>query len=177
MVMFELLGKSRALCFSCVVSSAGCAFFNVDMKRVEQSEKKTKRKLVIKRVIIGLLIACVIVGSSLVVLNWDRIEPVFAQAPKTSSIELINSTEAVQEANLKPKSNKQKKTNKKKKKSKKRATEVPVYTYVLSTNTGKFHTEDCYYVDTIAEHNKTITQGTREELIQLGYTPCQVCKP
>ena len=147
------------------------------MKRVEQSEKKTKRILLIKRVIIGVLITCVIVGASLVVLNWDQIEPVFNQAPNTSLSELKNSTKAVQETNPKPKNNKQKKTKKKKKKSKKKATEAPVYTYVLNTNTSRFHTEDCYYVDTIAEHNKTITQSTREELIQLGYTPCQVCNP
>ena len=147
------------------------------MKRVEQSEKKTKRIIVIKRAIIGVLIACVVVCSSIITLNWDQIEPVFAQAPNTSSIELINSTEAVQETNPKHKSNKQEKTKKNKKKSKKKATEAPVYTYVLNTNTGKFHTEDCYYIDTIAEHNKRITQSTREELIQLGYTPCQVCNP
>lgn len=169
-----MLGKSRALCFSCVVSSAGCALFVFDM---EKKTEKLNKARVIKGIVIGILLVFVLVCSSIAALNWELMDHAFVQAPDISSSETLNSTETVQESTQKNKDIKQKISKKKKKKSKKKTIESPVYTYVLNTNTGRFHTEDCYYVDTIAEHNKRITQSTREELIQIGYTPCQVCNP
>lgn len=49
--------------------------------------------------------------------------------------------------------------------------------YVLNTNSMRFHLPTCGSVDTIADHNRQDYTGTREELIESGYTPCGVCKP
>lgn len=50
-------------------------------------------------------------------------------------------------------------------------------TYVLNTNTKKFHKPDCPSVKSTKEENKTEWTGTREELIAAGYEPCGRCKP
>lgn len=49
--------------------------------------------------------------------------------------------------------------------------------YVANMNTKKFHDSRCRYVETIKEKNKWEYDGTREELIERGYTPCKVCNP
>lgn len=49
--------------------------------------------------------------------------------------------------------------------------------YVLNTNSMRFHLPTCSSVDTIAAHNRQDYTGTREELLESGYTPCGVCKP
>ncbi len=50
-------------------------------------------------------------------------------------------------------------------------------TYVLNTNSKKFHHPDCSSVSKISENNKQVFEGTREELIDDGYSPCGICKP
>ena len=50
-------------------------------------------------------------------------------------------------------------------------------TYILNLNTKKFHTPECSGVKDINEANKETYTGTREELIQEGYSPCGRCKP
>lgn len=50
-------------------------------------------------------------------------------------------------------------------------------TYVLNTNTGKFHRSDCASVAQIAGRNKKYTSESRETLIAEGYSPCGNCKP
>lgn len=129
---------------------------------MEKKTEKLNKARVIKGIVIGALLVCVLVCSSVVALNWGLIDHAFSQTPDISSSETIDLTKTVQESTQKHKAIKQKKSKKIKKKSKKKSIEAPVYTYVLNTNTGRFHTEDCYYVDTIAEHNKRITQSTRE---------------
>ena len=49
--------------------------------------------------------------------------------------------------------------------------------YVINTNTGRFHYEDCDSVNEMSESNKRIEETTRENLILRGYTPCANCKP
>lgn len=49
--------------------------------------------------------------------------------------------------------------------------------YVLNTNTGKFHYPSCSSVDEIKETNKSHYHGTRDELIEQGYSPCGRCHP
>lgn len=49
--------------------------------------------------------------------------------------------------------------------------------YVLNINKHKFHQPDCSSVDQIQEKNKREYHGSREELIDLGYTPCGKCNP
>lgn len=50
-------------------------------------------------------------------------------------------------------------------------------TYILNTNTKKFHSPDCSSVDQMSEKNKQEYTGTREELIAQGYDPCGNCNP
>ena len=50
-------------------------------------------------------------------------------------------------------------------------------TYVLNTNTGKFHYPDCYSVKQMKDKNKLIEETTREDLISRGYDPCGNCNP
>ncbi len=52
-----------------------------------------------------------------------------------------------------------------------------VITYVLNTNTKKFHKPSCSHVGTIKESNRAEYTGTREDLITEGYSPCGTCKP
>ena len=54
-------------------------------------------------------------------------------------------------------------------------TEQP--TYVLNTNTKKFHRETCGSVSQIKEENFQKVQTSREELEQSGYSPCKNCNP
>lgn len=51
------------------------------------------------------------------------------------------------------------------------------YTYVLNTNSKKFHTSTCRYVKQMKDKNKGSYTGTRSEVIALGYEPCKVCGP
>ena len=50
-------------------------------------------------------------------------------------------------------------------------------TYVLNTNTKKFHEPGCYSVDQMKEKNKKIEETKREALIERGYDPCGNCNP
>ncbi|MEE0390960.1 MAG: ComEC/Rec2 family competence protein [Lachnospiraceae bacterium] len=50
-------------------------------------------------------------------------------------------------------------------------------TYVLNTNTKKFHRETCGNVSQIKEENFQKVQMSREELEQSGYSPCKNCNP
>ena len=50
-------------------------------------------------------------------------------------------------------------------------------TYVLNTNTMKFHYPTCSSVDDMKEKNKQIYTGSREEIINMGYVPCKRCNP
>ena len=50
-------------------------------------------------------------------------------------------------------------------------------TYILNTNSRKFHRPDCSSTSQISDANREEYTGTREELIEQGYTPCGYCKP
>mgnify|MGYP002639008969 CR=1 FL=1 len=50
-------------------------------------------------------------------------------------------------------------------------------TYVLNTNTKKFHLPSCSSLNQMNESNKGEFTGTRDELIQQGYEPCKRCHP
>lgn len=51
------------------------------------------------------------------------------------------------------------------------------YTYILNTNTKKFHYTNCYTIKQMKESNKLEYKGTRSEVINKGYTPCKKCNP
>lgn len=50
-------------------------------------------------------------------------------------------------------------------------------TYILNTNTKKFHKLDCTSISHIQAENKKSFTGTRKELTDQGYAPCGQCKP
>ena len=50
-------------------------------------------------------------------------------------------------------------------------------TYVLNTNTHKFHKPGCCSVEKIKPENYAEFTGTREEAIAYGYDPCKNCNP
>lgn len=52
-----------------------------------------------------------------------------------------------------------------------------VKTYVLNTNTKKFHLPSCSSVEQIKAKNKKTFTGSRYDLIERGYAPCQRCHP
>lgn len=49
--------------------------------------------------------------------------------------------------------------------------------YILNTNTHKFHRPGCSSVKQMAEKNKQSYKGTRDEIMVMGYEPCQRCNP
>lgn len=49
--------------------------------------------------------------------------------------------------------------------------------YVLNTNTKKFHYPYCGSVKQMKEKNKREYNGTRDEVIGMGYDPCKKCNP
>ena len=57
-------------------------------------------------------------------------------------------------------------------------TEAPVVhqtTYVLNTNTYKFHFQGCSAVKKMKESNTSYYTGTRDEVLRMGYSPCGIC--
>lgn len=50
-------------------------------------------------------------------------------------------------------------------------------TYVLNKKSKAFHLPSCNGVKTMSEKNKIILDGTRDEIIAMGYHPCQNCNP
>lgn len=50
-------------------------------------------------------------------------------------------------------------------------------TYILNTNTMRFHLPDCPSVQEMKEKNREEFFGTREELLEAGYFPCGRCRP
>ena len=50
-------------------------------------------------------------------------------------------------------------------------------TYILNTNTMKFHYPSCSSVDQRKEKNKQVFTGNRDDVISQGYVPCKRCNP
>lgn len=50
-------------------------------------------------------------------------------------------------------------------------------TYVLNTNSMKFHKPECDSVKDMKEKNRKDVSLSREEVIELGYEPCKRCNP
>jgi len=57
------------------------------------------------------------------------------------------------------------------------AAEESAVTYILNTNSMKFHLPDCSGAASMSEANRQEYTGAREDLIAGGYTPCGTCKP
>lgn len=52
-----------------------------------------------------------------------------------------------------------------------------IHNYVINKNTGKFHYSWCDSVNAMNNDNKEYYKGSRQELIDKGYSPCSNCKP
>ena len=53
----------------------------------------------------------------------------------------------------------------------------PEVTYILNTNSRKFHKPSCRSVGQMKPENYQETSASREEVLEMGYTPCGNCKP
>lgn len=49
--------------------------------------------------------------------------------------------------------------------------------YVINENSKKFHKPDCSSVKKISSNNKMVLVGSRDELINKGYSACKICNP
>ena len=49
--------------------------------------------------------------------------------------------------------------------------------YVLNTNSHKFHRPSCSSVDTISPKNRKDVNESREQIVSEGYAPCKRCNP
>ena len=50
-------------------------------------------------------------------------------------------------------------------------------TYVLNTNTKKFHLPDCEAVGKMKEGNTLTVETTRDAILDAGFAPCGICNP
>ena len=50
-------------------------------------------------------------------------------------------------------------------------------TYILNTNTQKFHDPNCPGVAQMRDENRQEYTGSRDDLIAMGYEPCKQCNP
>ena len=55
--------------------------------------------------------------------------------------------------------------------------DVGEWKYVVNVNSLKFHLPGCQSVEKMSRKNMQGFNGTREELIEMGYTPCKNCNP
>lgn len=49
--------------------------------------------------------------------------------------------------------------------------------YILNTKSRKFHLQSCDSAKSISAANKQTYSGTRQALVDMGYSPCGTCKP
>ena len=50
-------------------------------------------------------------------------------------------------------------------------------TFILNTKSKKFHNTDCLAVENISDDNKEKYTGSRQKLMEEGYSPCGQCNP
>lgn len=56
-------------------------------------------------------------------------------------------------------------------------TQAVTVTYILNTNTKKFHLPECSYANAIKEQNRKESSESRQALFEQGYEACKNCKP
>ncbi len=54
-------------------------------------------------------------------------------------------------------------------------TQTDTQTFIINTNTKKFHKPECDSAKKMSSSNKKTYKGSRESLISNGYSPCQKC--
>lgn len=55
--------------------------------------------------------------------------------------------------------------------------EAVTVTYILNTSSKKFHLPSCHSARKIKEGNKKEFSGSHQEVLELNYQPCGICKP
>lgn len=55
--------------------------------------------------------------------------------------------------------------------------ETGEWKYIINVNSRKFHRPDCESVQKMSQKNRQGFNGTRGELLELGYVPCKNCNP
>lgn len=55
--------------------------------------------------------------------------------------------------------------------------DIEEWKYIVNVNSLKFHLPGCQSVEKMSRKNIQGFNGTREELIEMGYTPCKNCRP
>jgi DNA-entry nuclease len=55
--------------------------------------------------------------------------------------------------------------------------DIRKWKYIVNVNSLKFHLPGCLSVEKMSSKNMQGFNGTREELIEMGYTPCKNCRP
>ena len=55
--------------------------------------------------------------------------------------------------------------------------EAVTVTYILNTSSKKYHLPSCHSARKIKEGNKKEFSGSRQEVLELNYQPCGICKP
>lgn len=55
--------------------------------------------------------------------------------------------------------------------------ETPAVTYILNTNSKKFHRPNCSSVGDMKEKNKLPSSDDRDTIVSRGYVPCKRCNP
>ncbi len=58
-----------------------------------------------------------------------------------------------------------------------KTTTVSNMTYILNTSSMKFHYQTCRGVKDMKDENKKEFTGDRQEVIDMGYSPCGICHP
>lgn len=58
-----------------------------------------------------------------------------------------------------------------------KSTSSGIVTYILNTNNKKFHKKTCSSVNEMKEENRETYEGTREDIVKQGYSPCGRCNP
>ena len=53
----------------------------------------------------------------------------------------------------------------------------PEITYILNTSSRKFHKPSCRSVELMKPENARETSASRDEVLEIGYTPCGNCRP
>lgn len=51
------------------------------------------------------------------------------------------------------------------------------FAYVLNRNSHKFHNPECASVKDMKDANREDYSGTREQLLEWGFSPCGNCRP
>ena len=55
--------------------------------------------------------------------------------------------------------------------------EIGEWKYIINVSSRKFHLPGCQSVEKMSRKNMQGFNGTREELIDMGYEPCKNCHP